>query len=184
MSGAPISRSAGLTRDELVELIAPICAAHRCALVTIEWTRDRTLRVLIEREGLEGPADPSTGLGAGAGITLEDCQRVSRDLSAALDVNDPIPGSYRLEVSSPGLNRPLVGEKDFRRFVGTRAKVELREPIEGRRRFDGRIESVDSGTVVLVQDGKPTTLRIDDIAKAHLVWEPPARGGRGPRKSS
>lgn len=174
------SSSAGLTREELVELVEPICAAHRCALVTLEWTKDRTLRVLIEREGLEGAAS----LEAGAGVTLEDCQRVSRDISSSLDVNDPIQGSYRLEVSSPGLNRPLVSEKDFRRFVGTRAKIEMRDAIEGRRRFDGRIEHAENGSVTVLQDGTPTALRIDDIAKAHVVWEPPARGTRGPRKRS
>lgn len=105
------------------------------------------------------------------GIVLEDCERVSHEVSATLDVADPLPGAYRLEVSSPGLDRPLTKPEHFRRFLGERARVTLYAPLEGRRRFNGVLSDADDEGVRLECDGEPVTLPFASIAKARLVPE-------------
>jgi len=119
---------------------------------------------------------PPAGTGAtGATVSHEDCERVSRDVSAALDVADPIPHAYQLEVSSPGLDRPLRREQDFARFVGQSARIKLADDrgVEGRRNFSGTIRSVADGRVEIECDGRSYQLPIDGVAKANLVpdWE-------------
>jgi ribosome maturation factor RimP len=122
------------------------------------------LRVFIDR--------PTSGEGAGA-ITADDCERVSRDLSAALDVADRIPHAYKLEVSSPGLDRPLRRERDFARFVGESARVRLEVGVEGRRNFSGTIRGAKDGRVEIACEGRSYELPIDDIVRANLVpdWD-------------
>jgi len=124
-----------------------------------------------------------TPAGAGAGpvasaeqlgkVGLEDCERVSRDVSAALDVADSIPHAYQLEVSSPGLDRPLRRERDFARFVGQSARIRLNDGVEGRRNFHGTLQAAKDGRVEIACDGRSYSLPIDDIQKANLVpdWE-------------
>ena len=80
-------------------------------------------------------------------MTIEDCEAISREISALLDVNDPIAGAYRLEVSSPGIDRPLVRPSDFEDWAGHEAKIELTEPIDGRKRFRGTLEGFEDGEV-------------------------------------
>ncbi len=104
-----------------------------------------------------------------AGITLDDCEAVSHQVSAFLDVEDPIPGTYVLEVSSPGVDRRLRTEGHFRRFVDEEIKVQLMRPQDGRRRFRGRIGSVDEKSVSVVVDGVTWCLPFDNIATATLV---------------
>jgi ribosome maturation factor RimP len=116
-----------------------------------------TVRIFIDQPG---------------GISLSDCERFSKRLSVLLDVEDWIPFSYVLEVSSPGLNRPLVKEADFRRFSGKRATVRTRTPVEGQKNFKGRILGVTEGRVGLeVATGKQVEIAIRDIEKANLVAE-------------
>lgn len=103
------------------------------------------------------------------GVTVDDCANVSRQLSAILDVEDPIPGSYALEVSSPGLDRPLVTPEDFRRFRGQDVKVRTIEARDGRRNFKGRlVETRDDGIAIEV-DGQRFELAYDSIERARLV---------------
>ncbi len=104
------------------------------------------------------------------GITLRDCERVSQQISSVLDVEDPIRGSYTLEVSSPGLDRPLFRLEDFERFQGARVRIELKAPAGGRRRFLGRLLGV-AGTeiVVVAEDGEQHRLPFGAIRKARLV---------------
>jgi ribosome maturation factor RimP len=111
--------------------------------------------------------------GQGGGVTHEDCERVSRDVSAAMDVADRIPHAYQLEVSSPGLDRPLRRERDFARFVGESARIRLTAGVEGRRNFSGTIQAAKDGRVEIACDGRSYVLPIDDIARANLVpnWE-------------
>jgi ribosome maturation factor RimP len=106
----------------------------------------------------------------GSGITVDDCAQVSRQLSAIFDVEDPLPGSYTLEVSSPGLDRPLVRPEDFRKRVGETVKVKLRRPDQtGRRNFSGRLmEATDSG-IVLEVDKERIVLPYAAIERARLV---------------
>jgi len=105
------------------------------------------------------------------GITIEDCEAVSREVSALLDVEDPIRGEYNLEVSSPGLDRPLFKPAHFQRFAGHRCKVRLAEPLEGRKNFVGAIVGVEEGTLRLAVDGETVSLPLDQVEKANLVPE-------------
>jgi ribosome maturation factor RimP len=105
------------------------------------------------------------------GIGLEDCEAVSHQLSGVLDVEDPIGGQYDLEVSSPGLDRPLFELEHYRRFSGERVRLRLFEKRDGRRRFEGRIIGVEGECVLLEQDGEQIALAIGDIDSARLVPE-------------
>lgn len=117
----------------------------------------RTLQVMAE------PGD------RGRIMTVEDCAEISHALSAVLDVADPIAGTYDLEVSSPGIDRPLVRLGDFARFAGFEARVETAGPIEGRKRFRGAIEGVEEDEVVMTVEGARYRLPFDQIRKARLV---------------
>jgi ribosome maturation factor RimP len=107
-----------------------------------------------------------------AGIGLEDCETVSHQVSGVLDVEDPIRGQYSLEVSSPGLDRPLFQTEHFARFVGQKVKLRLHRPHEGQRNFHGRIKSVENGQIYIgMDDGGQLALSIEEIEKANLVPE-------------
>ena len=103
------------------------------------------------------------------GIAVEDCEQTSREVAALLDVEDPIPGHYVLEVSSPGLDRPLFTVRHFGQFIGETVQVTLFAPQDGRRKFKGRILGVQEEQVLIDQDGKEVTLKHGNIAKARLV---------------
>ena len=105
------------------------------------------------------------------GVGLDDCERVSRQLSAFLDVEAPLPGSYALEVSSPGLDRPLRTADHFERFAGHEAKIRLDVPLEGRRNFKGKLCGVEEAEIVIAVDGQAWRLPLADVASAHLVPE-------------
>ena len=103
------------------------------------------------------------------GIAVEDCETVSREVAALLDVEDPIPGHYSLEVSSPGLDRPLFTLEHYEQFRGEQAKISVFAPVDGRRKFKGEILSAEEGQVKILQDGAEVTLEESNIAKARLV---------------
>ena len=103
------------------------------------------------------------------GVTLDDCEKVSRQISALLDVEDPLPDSYVLEVSSPGVERRLRTQRHFQRCVDEEVRIQLVRPQDGRRRFRGRLTSVDEQSVSLVVDGTQWRLPLADIASANLV---------------
>ncbi len=106
------------------------------------------------------------------GISLDDCERFSRHFSVVLDVEDCIPFSYVLEVSSPGLDRPLVREADFIRFAGKRARLRLRQPVDGQRNFKGLVLGASHGNVRLeVAPGKEIELALSQVERANLVVE-------------
>ncbi len=106
------------------------------------------------------------------GVTLDDCAAVSEQLSAALDVDDPIPEAYVLEVSSPGINRPLFLRADFERFCGERVFVRLDRAVEGRKRFKGLLTRVDGDEVLVEIDGDTWRLPLDAVEQAHLIANP------------
>jgi ribosome maturation factor RimP len=151
---------------ELRQVAEPVCAAHGVALVDARFTQEHgfCLRVLIERIGAESKR--------GAGVSLDDCKEVSRDLSTALDVSEGlVPESgYRLEVGSPGLDRPLFSLADFARFAGEPVKVQTHGAIQGRRRFSGTLLGVEGDTVKLNVDGEAVAIPHQEIAKANLVF--------------
>lgn len=144
-------------------------------LVDLEYKREQggwVVRAFIDH--LTPPAAAGVTPHSGVlGIGHEDCQKVSRELSAVLDVADVLPHAYSLEVSSPGVERPLRTAEHFRRFAGQRAKVRLVHGVEGRRNFSGRIVAVpDAGHLVIDVDGTSFTLPLDDLDRANLVYEP------------
>jgi len=151
--------------SRLKEVLAPTLSSLAVELVDLEYRRESVgwvLRLYIDKEG---------------GITLEDCQRVSEQIGDLLDVEDLISHGYRLEVSSPGLDRPLVQEKDFVRFVGERARISTRDPIGNRRNFRGRILGVSDHRVLIEADeGGITEIPHELVSKARLVPEFPGKG--------
>jgi ribosome maturation factor RimP len=128
--------------------------------------------VLVEIKGGGNRSIVRTFIDKPGGVSLDDCERFSKRFSVFLDVEDLIPFSYILEVSSPGLDRPLVKEADYRRFSGQNAKVRTRLPVEGQRSFKGKILGVTEGRVGLeVAPGKQIEIALADIEKASLVAE-------------
>ena len=133
----------------------------------VEWKvgKQRLLRVYLDR--LPGPGNP-----AGLGITHEDCQRVSEQLSVILDVEDLVPGpGYVLEVSSPGLDRKLVKPADYERFAGRLARIWLNEPVENQKYFEGRLGGYEGGVVKLSVRDHEIAVPYTGIRKANLVVE-------------
>lgn len=115
------------------------------------------LQIMIEKAG-------------GLPTDVEDCARFSRDISPVLDVEDPISEAFRLEVSTPGIDRPLTRKGDFARWIGHLVKIELTVPIEGRRRFSGHIQREDAaGIAILLDDNTELVAELDEMAKASLV---------------
>jgi len=102
-------------------------------------------------------------------MAVEDCAEISRNLSALLDVEDPLPGSYLLEVSSPGIDRPLIRPADYERFAGFEARLETTAPIEGRKRFRGKLMGLAGDRVRLAEEGGELTLPLEQINKAKLL---------------
>lgn len=152
-------------REQLIRLLEPTVMMLGYELVDIECAPAGSgglLRVYIDASG---------------GITLDDCERVSHGISAVLDAEDPIAGAYTLEVSSPGLDRILRTRAHFERFVGSRIKVQLAEPLEGRRRFTGRLLEAAADTIAMEVDGNPVRLDLGRIQKARVV-PAPGDGGR------
>lgn len=147
-----------MRNDDLIALLTPLVADLGLELWGIEYnagTGTSLLRVYIDV--------------AGRPVTVEDCEAASREISATLDVNDPIHGRYTLEVSSPGIDRPLFTREQFERFVGEQAKITLSLPIDGRRRFQGSIDFVDDSNVTIGLDGKTITVALANIHGARLV---------------
>jgi ribosome maturation factor RimP len=144
-------------RERLLVLIEPLVGRLGYELVDLEYGAGHgrsSLRVFID---------------AAAGVGLEDCERVSREISALLDVEDPIPGAYTLEVSSPGFDRVLRTPAHFGRFVGSRVFVELKEPRAGRRRYTGELLAVDAGGIALAVDQERVAVAFAEIGKARLA---------------
>ncbi len=146
-------------KDSLTELVASAVEPLGYELLGVEHLSQGRHSVL--RVFLDSPE----------GITLDDCERASRQISAVLDVEDPIRGQYTLEVSSPGVDRPLFTADHYRRFQGQPVSVRLRMPLDGRRKFSGVIAGVEDDTLILAdpESGETWRLALDDIEKANLV---------------
>lgn len=147
--------------ESLETLCRSVTEAAGFDLVLMDWTMDhgrRVLRLYIDQEEV--------------GATIEDCASLSRRLSHVLDAEDVIPVAYTLEVSTPGLDRPLTREKDFRRFLGQVARVTLREPLPtGRKRLKGPLLALEEGRIRMDVDGEELEFGLADVAKANLVYE-------------
>jgi ribosome maturation factor RimP len=105
------------------------------------------------------------------GITIEDCEKVSRQVSAIFDVEDPIAGEYTLEVSSPGVDRPLFTVEQFQQYEGSEVSLRMSSPVEGRRKFKGKIVKVTGDTISLLVDGTEYELVQPDVEKASIVFQ-------------
>jgi ribosome maturation factor RimP len=192
---------ASVLRGRLIALIEPLLERLGYELVELEYVPSRgnaLLRIFIDRLGADGAGaddreDESTVTLNEAdevedggetlresGIGIEDCERVSREVSALLDVDDPIPSAYTLEVSSPGEDRVLRTRAHFDRFAGSRVHVELKVPRDGRKRYTGTLTSINDVGVELEVDRQPVTVRFDEIEKARLA--PESAGPSGGKK--
>ena len=146
------------SESAITELIEPTVLAMGLQLWGIDLSQRgkySILRIYIERE---------------EGVTITDCEKVSRQVSAILDMEDPIAGEYTLEVSSPGLDRPLFTSEQFGRFIGSDVKVRLLHPVDGRRKLNGSIENVSGDEIMLSVDGEGFRLQHTDIEKANVVF--------------
>jgi ribosome maturation factor RimP len=153
-----LTSTAPKTAGDIAPIIEPSLEAMGYRLVRIAFlgARRATLQIMAER--LDD-----------APMTVDDCTEISRSVSALLDVADPIADAYMLEVSSPGLDRPLTRAEDYERFAGFEAKIELAQPLEGRKRFRGRLLGRAGDNVRLRGETGEVTLPLGDIAKAKLV---------------
>ena len=143
--------------DALGDLIRPVVEALGCELWGIEQLslgRFSTLKIYIDRK---------------EGVDIEDCARVSRQVSSLLDVEDPIKGEYTLEVSSPGLDRRLFELDQYAAYAGSEVRIRLKRPFEGRRKYKGQLRGIEGDEIILGQDGEEILFPIEEIERANLV---------------
>jgi ribosome maturation factor RimP len=146
-----------MSKGELIKLLEPTVDHLGYELTDLELKlggRDGLVRLFIDAQD---------------GIGVEDCETVSRQVSVILDVEDPIPGNYTLEVSSPGLDRTLTKPAHFQRFMGEDVRVKLRFPLDGRRNFRGALAAADDENIEVVVDGESHSLPLSTIESARLV---------------
>ena len=154
-----MSGSVDVDIEKVAQYIGPILIEMGFELVDTEYLSQYgrwVLRIYADKEG---------------GITLDECARVSREVGDLLDVKDLIPHEYVLEVSSPGLNRPLKKEKDFKQAIGKKVKIKMSTPINGRRRFTGYLKKAVQGNVYIEMNDSSVVLSREDIEKANLVYD-------------
>jgi len=153
--------TAAAIRDKLIDLLEPLIGQLDYELVDIEWVAapgSAVLRVFIDQPAARG-----------GHIGIEDCERVSREVSARLDVEDPIAGAYQLEVSSPGFDRVLRTPAHFARFAGARVWVELKLPRAGRRRFTGDLVTVRGAGFEMNVDDQAVSIEFAEVGKARVI---------------
>lgn len=144
---------------EVWELAEPVVLAKGMELVEVEWQRERqgwVLRLYIDKPG---------------GVNLGDCVKVSEIISDLLDAKDLIHHSYHLEVSSPGIERPLRKKEDFKRFAGDKVRITLKNPLSGRKNFTGLLKGLEGEEVILEIDGGEIRIPYEEIKKAQLKAE-------------
>ena len=142
--------------SKLNQLLGPLVEELGYEFVGLQMTAEpgnRLLRVFIDTDN---------------GVDIDDCAKVSRDLAAILDVEDPISGKYRLEVSSPGLDRPLFNPAQFQAYVGEKVRLSLFAPVAGRRKYVADLIAADDESIELLYKGNQVTIHYSDIAKAKL----------------
>ena len=140
---------------ELIDTTIHVLGLDLWGVELLQQGKYSLLRIYIERE---------------EGVTIEDCEKVSRQVSALLDVEDPIAGEYTLEVSSPGMDRPLFSIEHYSKYVGSEVDLKLRRPINGRRKFKGQIIKISGDIVGLLVEGSEYSLEFSDIEKASIVF--------------
>ncbi|MEO8483364.1 MAG: ribosome maturation factor RimP [Acidobacteriota bacterium] len=175
------------SRDDIREHVqtaaARVAASYGLEIFDVQIRREAigwVVRVVIDRPDPGAAASlgrdgQPVGIPGGEPVGIEDCQHVSRDLSALLDVEEDLTAGldkgFTLEVSSPGLDRPLRGEADYRRFVGRLAKIVTREPVDGQSHFAGRLAGVEDGRIVMTEGRRTHRVPMDLVSRARLEIE-------------
>jgi len=188
MNAPQKSSTSFLDRERLNAVIEPVVRAHGAELVDFELKNEGgwVLRVFVEKLGASAGKMSTKD----AAINLELCSNIARDLSPALDVADPIPHRYNLEVSSPGVERPLRKADDFVRFAGEKAKLKLKNAVQGQKVLVGTLGSVKDGVIDIVDGGRTYDVPLEDVLSARLVFEfgpaskPPSSGGKKKKRKS
>ena len=142
--------------DKIAEIARPVVEEEGCSLWDVEYVREAGtwyLRVFIDREG---------------GVSIDDCERVSRRLDPILDEKDPIPESYVFEVGSAGADRELKRPRDFEQFMGSEAEVRLYRPVDGSKHYTGTLTGYEDGTVTLTQGEKTLRFTKEQVAQVRL----------------
>jgi ribosome maturation factor RimP len=151
----------GKIEDAIWKLAEPLIAENGLELIDVEYVKEGAewyLRLFLDKDGDEG-------------VDLDDCELISRKLSDVLEIEDPITQAYRLEVSSPGIERPLKRTKDFQRFQGEKVQIKTFSEVEGKKQFVGILGETTEETVTLDVDGTMIGIPRKKISKANLVWE-------------
>lgn len=151
----------GKIEDAIWKMAEPLVAENGMELIDVEYVKEGAewyLRLFLDKEGEEG-------------IDLDDCELISRKFSDVLEEKDPITQAYRLEVSSPGIERPLKRTKDFQRFQGEKVQVKTFSEVEGKKQFIGILQDTTEETVTIDVDGTSIAIPRKQIGKANLVWE-------------
>ena len=149
----------GTAATEVSRIVEPVLEEMDMELVDVEYVTERgrpILRVTIDKDG---------------GVTIDDCAAVSREIGDLIEINDTLSGRYVLEVSSPGLNRPLKKEKDFVRAVGKKVRLKTVSPVDGRRNYRGTLLSFEDGNLLIDLENGQARLSLSDLEKANLVYE-------------
>ena len=174
--------------DRVREIAERVAASSGLEIVEIEFLgggKARMLRVFLDKAAVEPSAENDPLAGLTEGVTHEDCANFSREFGTILDVEDVMPGSYTLEVSSPGLDRRLTKAADFTRFTGSRMKLKTRQPVNNNQHFEGRLESFQNGRLTLdlsvashksrkkmgAAAGEKIEIEFANVEKANLVPE-------------
>lgn len=184
-SNSPISaRQVSFDRARVLAVVAPIARAHGAEVVDVEFKSERggwILRVLVEKLG-SAETKASTKDSA---LDLDRCSTIAQELSPALDVADPIPHRYALEVSSPGLERALRGAEDFERFTGEKARIKVDGVVDGQSVIVGTLVAATAASVTVDSSGREVTVPLDKVSSARLVFEfgPAPKPGKGPKKA-
>ncbi len=145
-------------KKQLIGMIEPLVESKGMELVHLEYSGGKNghLHLYVDREN---------------GVSLEDCESVNRTVSEMLDGKDPIPNAYTLEVSSPGLDRPLSKPKHYEHFAGNKIKLRTKEPINGRKNYSGELKGINDNLVIIeLVDGGPVEIPFNDILKANLSY--------------
>jgi ribosome maturation factor RimP len=175
---------AGLTQliDRIRDVAERVARSYNLEIFDVQFRRESAgwmLRILLDvpSDGDTVPPEPgstrdSRAWDRDASVSILDCERVSRDVSAILDVEETIDHKYILEVSSPGLDRPLRSAKDYRRFAGRLAKIVVSEPVDGQKHFEGRLQGLDGeGIVIETKPGKRQLIPLSLVTRARLEVE-------------